>query len=116
MFKFCSFIHIIHNLEEGYQGVIHLSNNSKENYPEIVQLNSDIIFDKNNNKIINPSNIALLCCDQWGTVSKSYKDDLLNKFNLKNSLKEFPNPFACSNGIFRENRINKKLFKRKFKK
>ena len=59
--NFVLFIHIIRNLEEGYQGLIHLPNNSKENYLEIVQLNSDIIFDKNNNKIINPSNIALLC-------------------------------------------------------
>ena len=106
VFKFTSFLHIIHNLEEGYQGIVHLPNNSKENYPEILQLNPDVIFDKNNSKVINPSYIALVSCDQWGTVSKTYRDDLLNNSNLKNALKEFPNPFACSNGIFRENRIN----------
>ena len=106
VFKFTSFLHIIHNLEEGYQGMIHLPNNQKENYPEILQLDPDVIFDKNNNKIINPSYTALVTCDQWGTVSKSYRDDLLNKSNLKNVLKEFPNPFAFSNGIFREKRIN----------
>ena len=106
IFKFCSFLHIVHNLEEGYQGVIHLPKDSKENYSEIIQLKSELIFEKNNNKIINPSQTALICCDQWGTVSKTYRDDLLNKSNLKDYLKEFPSPFATSNGIFRENRIN----------
>ena len=105
IFKYCSFLHIIHNLEEGYQGVIQL-NNPKENYHEIIQLKSDILYDKNNNKIINPSQTALLCCDQWGTVSKTYRDDLLIKSNLKEILREFPSPFSCSNGIFREKRIN----------
>ena len=106
IFKYCSFLHIVHNLEEGYQGVIYLPNNSKENYPEIIKLGPELIFEKNNNKAINPSQTAFMCCDQWGTVSKTYRDDLLNKSNLKDFMKEFPNPFACSNGIFRENRIN----------
>ena len=106
IFKYCSFFHIVHNLEEGYQGVIYLPNNSKENYTEIIQLNSELIFDKNNNQAINPSQTAFICCDQWGTVSKTYRDDLLSKSNLKDVMKEFPNPFACSNGIFREKRIN----------
>ena len=105
IFKYTSFLHIIHNLEEGYQGVIHL-HNTKENYPEIIQIHSDILFDKNNSKSVNASQTALLCCDQWGTVSKTYRDDLLLKSNLKDVLKEFPSPFSCSNGIFRERRIN----------
>ena len=105
IFKFTSFLHIIHNLEEGNQDIIHLPNNSKENYPEILKLSPGVIYEKNNNNIINPSLVAVVCCDQWGTVSKSYRDDLLNKSNIKNVLKEFPHPFACSIGIFRENRI-----------
>ena len=109
IFKFCSFLHIVHNLEEGYQGVMHLSN-IKDNYPEMVQLSSDLIFDRNNNKLINPSQTAFMSCDQWGTVSKTYRDDLLSKSNLKDILKEFPNPFAFSNGIFREKRINEIKF------
>ena len=84
---------------------MHLSN-IKDNYPEMIQLSSDLIFDKNNSKLINPSQTALMSCDQWGTVSKTYRDDLLSKSNLKDFLKEFPNPFAFSNGIFREKRIN----------
>ena len=106
IFKYCSFFHIVHNLEEGYQGVIHLPNNTKENYPQILGLKSELICDKNNNKIINPSLAAFLTSDQWGTVSKTYRDDLLNKSNLKDILKEFPSPFAYSNGIFKEKRIN----------
>ena len=105
IFKLTSFLHIIHNLEEGEKDIIQLPNTLKENYPELLQLSPDVVFDKNNNKVINPSLISVVCCDQWGTVSKSYKDDLLNKSNLKNVLKEFPSPFSCSNGIFRENRI-----------
>ena len=106
VFKYCSFFHITHNLEEGYQGVIHLPNNAKENYSDILGLKPELIYDKNNNKIINPSQTAFLTSDQWGTVSKTYRDDLLNKSNLKNILKEFPSPFAYSNGIFKEKRIN----------
>jgi len=28
-------------------------------------------------KMINPSRCALMCSDQWGTVSQAYKQDLL---------------------------------------
>jgi starch synthase len=37
--------------------------------------------------------------DQWATVSKSYKDDLLNSSSLAFLLKQKPQPFAFPNGI-----------------
>lgn len=56
-------------------------------------------------KVINPSRCAIICSDQWGTVSNSYKQDLLNKSPLSPVLNNHPKPFAFPNGIFREKRI-----------
>lgn len=54
--------------------------------------------------VINPSRCALLCSDQWGTVSKSYREDLLKNSPLASLLRKFNNPFAFPNGIFRHKR------------
>jgi glycosyltransferase involved in cell wall biosynthesis len=32
--------------------------------------------------MINPSRCAIMLSDQWATVSKSYREDLLNSSNL----------------------------------
>lgn len=45
--------------------------------------------------------------DQWGTVSPSYKEDLLNTSPLNDLLKQKTSPFAYPNGIPVEARIKK---------
>ena len=45
--------------------------------------------------------------DQWATVSKSYRDDLLNSSSLAGLLKQKPEPFAFPNGIPIPERIRK---------
>ena len=89
--------HVIHNLETGYQGLI---------YPEhgdgdlgwVHHLPTDIVYDSYQ-KCIDPSRAALATCDQWGTVSKSYRNDLLEGSSYQYLLRRCPKPFAHSNGI-----------------
>jgi hypothetical protein len=57
--------------------------------------------------IINPSRCALMLSDQWGTVSPSYKEDLLRESSLNYLLKAKSHPFAFPNGIPVEARIKK---------
>lgn len=45
--------------------------------------------------------------DQWGTVSPSYKEDLLRESGLNWLLKQKTHPFAFPNGIPVEARIKK---------
>jgi len=45
--------------------------------------------------------------DQWATVSKSYRQDLLNDSALKNILSLAEKPFAHPNGIPIEERLKK---------
>jgi len=49
--------------------------------------------------MINPSRCAIMLSDQWATVSKSYRDDLLNSSSLSWLLRQKPQPFAFPNGI-----------------
>ena len=39
------------------------------------------------NHCVNPSRTAILLSDQWGTVSKSYRDDLIKESPLNDILK-----------------------------
>jgi len=57
--------------------------------------------------IINPSRIAIICSDQWSTVSKSYRDDLLNSSPLAPLLRLKQQPFAHPNGIPIADRVKK---------
>src|SRR5574344_2169275 len=43
--------------------------------------------------------------DQWGTVSNSYKRDLLNSSPLRDLLCQKPEPFGFPNGIMRKKRL-----------
>lgn len=56
-------------------------------------------------KIINPSRCALMTCDQWGTVSNAYKEDILSSSPLKGLLKKFKQPFSFPNGIPKDLRL-----------
>jgi glycogen synthase len=57
------------------------------------------------NKVINPSRCALMMSDQWGTVSPSYRKDLMESSPLASLLNIHRKPFAFPNGVFRRERL-----------
>ena len=57
--------------------------------------------------MLNPSRCALICSDQWGTVSQAYRQDLLNASPLNALLAKHPKPFGFPNGIPKNLRIKK---------
>ena len=99
-FNGTTFFHLIHNLEEGYEGKIYLDG---DDLGYVHHLPRQIVIDPNSNQLcINASRAALMCCNQWGTVSTSYRADLMGGVNpspLRYYLCQFPQPFAHSNGI-----------------
>lgn len=105
-FEGVTFFHLVHNLEEGYEGKIYLDGSDHLGY--IHHLPRDIVVDPSCNQLcLNASRCALLSCNQWGTVSKSYCKDLMEGLNpspLRYYLSKFPCPFAHSNGIRVEQR------------
>lgn len=108
VFNGVTFFHLVHNLEEGYQGHI---------YPDEVDLLRGVhglpehflVDYVGAPRTLNTSRCALLTSNQWATVSKSYRDDLMNTNPLAYLLRNFPSPFAYSNGI----RVNQRLEKLK---
>lgn len=115
------FMHVIHNLEKGYNGKIFIKKKSffdffiKKNisdFEHIVGIYNDFYYDSFDDSI-DPSRCALKFCDQWSTVSKKYRDDLLESSPYSYLLKEFQRPFACQTGIDIE---NQQLKIRKLKK
>ena len=105
-FKNTVFFHILHNFISGNEGCVKFNSNIIQNH-NIFQIEQDLIIDKKNKNMINPNQCALLKCDQWGTISKSYLKDILEKSSLNNVLKQFSRPFGFSNGIFVKNKIKK---------
>ena len=102
MLKFipaASFFHIFHNLDKDYEGRVYL-NPFESYYPELHHLPYNVVINGAwNDKILNPSRSVLHGADQWGTVSKSYKEEILYVSPLKELLRAYPNPFGYSNGI-----------------
>lgn len=93
------FFHIAHNLDKDYEGRIHLGF-FESHYPEVHGLPYHLLVnDQWHERILNPSRCALLCSDQWGTVSKTYRADILQLSPLGDLLKKFPQPFGYSNGV-----------------
>ena len=110
-FKGTIFFHIIHNLEPTYEGRIYPSNH-EGTLENIYQFNSNWLIDPNwKQRIINPSRCAIMMSDQWGTVSHSYKKDLLATSPLNHLLNQKKKPFSYPNGIFKEKRL--KIIKEK---
>ena len=105
-FKNTIFFHVFHNFNTGNEGCIKYNSNIIQNNT-IYQIEHDLLIDKKNKNLINPNQCALLRCDQWGTISKSYLKDLLEKSALNSLLKQFNRPFGFSNGIFVKNKIKK---------
>ena len=111
IFKNTTFFHIIHNLEPTYEGRIYPTS-YEGNLENIYKFDPNWLIDQNwKQKIINPSRCAIMMSDQWGTVSHSYKKDILATSPLNHILKQKKNPFSYPNGIFKEKRI--KILKEK---
>jgi starch synthase len=90
VFKGTKFLHIFHNLQEFYEGRIYLAPH-EGNLEYIHQLNTYYIMDPYWAKpIINPSRCAILCSDQWATVSPSYLQELLATSPLAPILRNHP--------------------------
>ena len=105
-FKNTVFFHILHNFITGNEGCVKFNSSVVQNNT-IFQIEQDLLIDKKNKNMINPNQCALLRCDQWGTISKSYLKDILEKSSLNHVLKQFSRPFGFSNGIFVKNKIKK---------
>ena len=105
VFKGTTFFHIIHNLEPTYEGRIYPGNH-EGNLERIYQFDPNWLIDPHwRQRVINPSRCAIIMCDQWGTVSHSYKNHLLSASPLSHLLKQKNNPFSYPNGIFKEKRL-----------
>jgi starch synthase len=104
-FNGTTFFHICHNLQPTYEGRLYPSP-EQGTLDNIHQLPSECLVDPWwKNTVINPSRCALMMSDQWGTVSYSYRDELLSSSPLAPILKMKPRPFAFPNGIFKEKRL-----------
>lgn len=117
IFENTSFLHIFHNLDVTYEGRFYTSPNDALHGHHCLP-NEWLIDPWWSDHIINPSRLALLTCDQWSSVSKSYLDQIKNGSPLSPLLKKFKRPFACSNGVNIKERIailEKELEKRGLK-
>jgi glycogen synthase len=104
-FKGTTFFHIVHNLEPTYEGRLYTSP-QEGSLEHINKLPSYCLMDPFwKQRVINPSRCAILFSDQWGTVSPSYRMDLLKSSPLSHLLNMHKNPFAFPNGIFKEQRL-----------
>ena len=102
-FKSSTFIHICHNLQEHYEGRLYPKDDTLEH---IHGLPLDLLVDSSwDTLIINLSRCAILCSDQWATVSYSYREELLSHSPLSPLLKRHPKPFAFPNGVPVKNRL-----------
>lgn len=83
------FFHIFHNLDKDYEGRIYLNWNESY-YPEIHHLPYWYVINEYwSDKIINPSRAALFGSDQWGTVSKSYRQEIISTSPIRDMLHRF---------------------------
>ena len=108
-FENCLFLHLIHNIGEDYQGRIYLDKDEIGIVNFITGLENELFVDPFwTDVIVNPCRCAIVSCDQWATVSKSYRKEILGNSSLNFFLKKFEQPFAFPNGV-RSVNIKKKL-------
>jgi glycogen synthase len=102
------FMHIIHNLDANYEGRIYPKYH--EDVGRVHMLDTNLLVDPFwNTYCVNPSRCALLTCDNWGTVSFTYKKEILEGSPLAPLLSRFPNAFAHPNGIPLKQRLERIL-------
>ena len=98
VFEKTKFMHIVHNLDQNYEGRIFPK--FDENVGSIHQLSTELLVDPHWQKMcVNPSRCAILASDNWGTVSLSYRRELLEGSALAPLLRRHAEPFAHPNGI-----------------
>lgn len=93
-----SFFHIVHNLDDSYEGRIYPQGEDRlaEVHGLPLQLLQDPYWQAN---ILNPSRCVLLATDTWGTVSCTYQQDITHSSALAPLLRRFPQPFSSPNGV-----------------
>lgn len=96
------FVHLIHNLEPGYDGCMALSGGrlaQQRQLETLHQLPAHLLLELGPR--LNLSRAALLCSNQWATVSHGYREQLLRATSpaLAPLLRSFSAPFACASGL-----------------
>lgn len=94
-----TFFHLIHNLGDStYEGRCYAEVEG-DDMGGIHRLPRHCIVDPLWTRVvINPSRVALLCSDNWGTVSPTYMKELLSGHDLSPLLQMARRPFAYPNG------------------
>ena len=70
--------HIAHNLDPLYEGRLYPNPTTDGDLSYIHDLPNEFFIDPYWDKlVVNPSRCPLIACDNWGTVSQSYKYELL---------------------------------------
>lgn len=106
VFNDTKFLHIFHNLGVGYSGKIYPHNGDTGSLHYIHNLPDELICDHWDHSF-DPSLSALLNSDQWATVSKKYRDELLEGSPYREYLHgHYDQPFAYSNGIRFKERLD----------
>ena len=106
IFDSTRFMHIVHNLDQNYEGRIFPQKN--EDLAKVHMLPSDLLVDPHWQRYcLNPSRCAILSSDNWGTVSVSYRKELLEGSPLAPILRLHSHPFAHPNGIPVESRLER---------
>ncbi len=99
VFGHSKFMHIVHNLDPSYEGRVFPSH-PQEDLGRVHMLPLDLLVDPHWSRVcVNPSRCAILCSDNWGTVSLTYKQELLAESPLSPILRMHASPFAHPNGI-----------------
>ena len=92
-------------LDPRYEGRLY-PNSGEGTCDNIHQIDRNILIDPNWQQIvINPSRAAIMMCDNWGTVSNSYKNQLLSLSPLAGLLREKGGAFAFPNGVYKKHRL-----------
>ena len=99
------FIHLLNNIDN--QGRIYLPL-EEGSYENIHKLPNELVTDSRESRLVNPISCALRMCDQWATLSKEYKNNLLKNsklLNLFSLLNDKKNPIFISSGITKEQKL-----------
>lgn len=103
----CLFVHLVHNLEPGYDGRLPLSGAHHGGAPPATmhQLPTALLHEPGRGaggtgtECLNLSRAALLCVDSWATVSVPYREELLTSSNFAALLRTFGGAIACDSGL-----------------
>jgi starch synthase len=107
-FDHTSFLHICHNLDPSYEGRLYPAPQDGDLH-WLHELPNHLLMDDTwSDIVVNPSRCAVMASDSWGTVSRSYRADLLSGSPLRHLLRAAAHPFGFPNGIpiaLRESRL-----------